>query len=479
MMARLLGIAADRRLWVFALVVGVVLGAAGLSYFSPRLGLVLVLVGLGGVLLLQHPRLGLLAVVLAALVIPVEFGTGSEVALNPATMIIPVLLVVWVADMVRRGDYRVAASRVNRPLLLFVLAGLLSVAIGYATWNPLVPRSDSFLIVMLAQWAVFAFSAGALWLTANLGQDRRRLRRLTFLYLTIAAVLATLRVTPHGTALLYRFATFAVDRSPFWTLLAAVAGGQLLFDRHLSLGWRVLLVAGLVSTLIYVFVLERATASNWVGVAAALGVLAWLRWPRLRWLAILVLAVLAIGGTLSSAVYDFAGGDDEWVESGGSRLALIGRVVEVTMRNPVTGLGPAAYRPYARMKPLPYRGAFWTDPLISAHNNYVDLFAHIGVLGLALFLWFAVEVVLLGLRLRRRYTGGFEAGYVNGMVAAWAGALVLMLFADWMLPFVYNIGFPGFQASVLVWLLLGGLVALEHMDAQGTPMATAGELSPR
>jgi len=28
---------------------------------------------------------------------------------------------------------------------------------------------------------------------------------------------------------------------------------------------------------------------------------------------------------------------------------------------------------------------------------------------------------------------------------------------------VYNIGFLGFQASVLVWLFLGGLVALEQI----------------
>ena len=52
---------------------------------------------------------------------------------------------------------------------------------------------------------------------------------------------------------------------------------------------------------------------------------------------------------------------------------------------------------------------------------------------------------------------------VGAVLAVGVGALVLMVFADWLLPFVYNIGFPGFQASVLVWLFLGGLVALEHM----------------
>jgi hypothetical protein len=99
----------------------------------------------------------------------------------------------------------------------------------------------------------------------------------------------------------------------------------------------------------------------------------------------------------------------------------------------------------------------------------VDLFSHAGLLGLSLFMWFAVEVLLLGFRLRPRFTNGFESGLINGMLAAWAGSLVLMLFADWILPFVYNIGFQGFQASVLVWLLLGGLVALENTDASEPP----------
>jgi len=54
---------------------------------------------------------------------------------------------------------------------------------------------------------------------------------------------------------------------------------------------------------------------------------------------------------------------------------------------------------------------------------------------------------------------------VNAMLASWIGGSDPgMAFADWILPHVYNIGFPGFQASVLVWLFLGGLVALEQMS---------------
>ncbi len=53
------------------------------------------------------------------------------------------------------------------------------------------------------------------------------------------------------------------------------------------------------------------------------------------------------------------------------------------------------------------------------------------------------------------------------MVAALAASLVIMLLADWILPFVYNIGFEGFQASILVWLFWGGLVAIPQWNQKG------------
>ncbi len=80
--------------------------------------------------------------------------------------------------------------------------------------------------------------------------------------------LAILRVLPGGVALTRRLATFAVDRAPFWMLLVAVAGGQLLFNKRLPIGWRLLLLITVISAFTYAFVIERATASNWVSVAA-------------------------------------------------------------------------------------------------------------------------------------------------------------------------------------------------------------------
>lgn len=426
----------------------------------------LIAAGIGGTLLLVRPVLGLPALVLAALVVPIEIGTGTDVKLNPASLLIPALAVLWLLDMVRRRELRFVPSPVNRPLLLFLAASLLSLLVGRATWDPMIAVRSNFLLVQLAQWAIFAFSALAFWLTANLIRDERTLWRLTAVFLLIGGGLAILRIVPGVGGLIGPRTTIAFIRAPFWVLLAALAGGQLLFNRALTRPWRALLLAALAASLVYAFVQEQEATSNWVGLAAVLGVLIWARFPRLRWPLVIAIVVLALLGVLFPSIYQFAGGDAEWTLSGGSRLTLIERVIEVTMRNPITGLGPAAYRPYANATPLQYLRAYWIEPRINSHNNYVDLFAHGGLLGLALFGWFAVEIAKLGLRLRRRHTTDFAAGYVNGMLAAGAGALVIMALADWILPFVYNIGFPGFQASVLVWLFLGGLVALENFSGQ-------------
>ncbi len=454
------------------MVTAVLLAAAYVGRHPSPSWLVLLAAGIGAALLLARPALALPALVLAALVAPLEISTGTDVVLNLATLLVPALLALWLLEMLRRRHISLAPSGVNLPLVLFLVSGLLSLLIGRATWDPLVPISGNFLLVQLAQWAIFALSAGAFWLAANLARDQTELRRLTAAFLIVGGGAAILRNLPGIGSVVGAFTTGAYVRAPFWVLLTALAAGQLLFNRALSWAWRLFLLAALAAALVYAFVQQQETASNWVGLLAALGVLAWLRFPRLRWVLVILIVALAVAGILFPSLYNFAGGDKEWNTSGASRLVLIERVIEVTMRNPITGLGPAAYRPYADMKPLPYGRAYWLEPQINSHNNYVDLFAHVGIVGLALFFWFAVEIARLGWRLRRRYTQGFAAGYVNAALAAGAGSLVIMAFADWILPFVYNIGYHGFQASVLVWLFLGGLVALENMkggegDAQG------------
>ena len=98
----------------------------------------------------------------------------------------------------------------------------------------------------------------------------------------------------------------------------------------------------------------------------------------------------------------------------------------------------------------------------------------LGIVGLGIFLWFMAELAWLGWRLRKVFKDGFAGGYVNGMLAAWAGIMVIMALADWFLPFVYNIGFSGFQASVLLWMFFGGLITLEQIARAETTRPAGG-----
>lgn len=74
-----------------------------------------------------------------------------------------------------------------------------------------------------------------------------------------------------------------------------------------------------------------------------------------------------------------------------------------------------------------------------------------------------IEVRCLGWRLRATFKDGFAGGYVNGILAAWVGTMIIMALADGLCSFVYNIGFAGFQASVLIWMMMGGLITLEQI----------------
>jgi O-antigen ligase len=131
---------------------------------------------------------------------------------------------------------------------------------------------------------------------------------------------------------------------------------------------------------------------------------------------------------------------------------------EIIKVNPVTGFGPANYYWYT---PL-YRIRGWAVQF-NSHNQYLDLVAEIGLLGLACFLWVALEIGWLGWRLRNRAPAGFAQAYVCGALAGLVGTLVAGGLADWVLPFVYNIGLNGFRASILAWMFLGGLVSIEQI----------------
>src|SRR5207249_7869594 len=129
--------------------------------------------------------------------------------------------------------------------------------------------------------------------------------------------------------------------------------------------------------------------------------------PRLALLATLVgslMGALKLQQILSDVVFV---GDNEYSLS--TRLEAWRIMGEIIKLNPVLGLGPANYHWYTPLFPiLGYAVQF------NSHNNYIDIVAQTGLLGLGCFLWFVWAIGRLGWQLRSRVLAGFPRAYVDG-----------------------------------------------------------------
>jgi O-antigen ligase len=446
-----------------------ILGLSALMGLRTSPYFLILLGGAGGmVLLLQRPALGLVVLAGLSFTLPLELGTGSEVALTPPVLLIPGVILAWLVDgMWKRQPLRLPTSRPTLPLLLFVGSGLLSLLAGTAYWDPAVPRPGNLLLVQVAQWAIFALSAVVFLLAGELGRGTRWLQYATWVFLILAGVVVLENYVPWLHQLVGWCDPSRAKSGVFWGWLGALAAGQLAFNRRLGSFAKVALSALLIATTYLVLFLWREWLSGWGPFVIAVLAVAWLRvWRHSRRVGVMaILAGVVLAVVLFPILFAHAGGERELEVSWGGRLALYRAVLDLTKPHPILGLGPAAYRHYGYTHSL-WMGAgkaFYRSVWLSSHNNYIDIYAQVGLVGLGLFLWFLAEVGLLGWRLTTCFQGDFKDGYVHGALGGLAGSLVAMMLVDWFLPYVYNVGFRGFRTSALAWMFLGGLVALEQV----------------
>jgi hypothetical protein len=98
-----------------------------------------------------------------------------------------------------------------------------------------------------------------------------------------------------------------------------------------------------------------------------------------------------------------------------------------------------------------------------SHNMFVDVFAQVGVVGLSFFLWSMGAVLWVIHKASTELTHGFMKAYLLGVFASFGAILIgSFLFADWLIPFVYNITITGFRQSVYVWILVGSAVGIYY-----------------
>jgi O-antigen ligase len=410
-------------------------------------------------MILPRPWIGLAILPVIAMAVPFEIQASTSVAVNAAVWMVPLLLGVWVLDMLRRRELRLVRSAANAPAFTFVLAASLSLALGNIYWDPFVPRPGNVLWVQLGQWSILVFSMLALWLGANLLADVGALKLVTYAYLVTGGGLAILHTLPVLGPVIAEVKPPGATTSVYWVWLSALACGQLLFNRRLPPAAKLFCVLVLAALWTFAIGPLRMWMSGLVPMAVALAMLVALRFRRRAIWVFLVIGLVA--AVLFPLAYQELGWRQELEVSGAGRLEHYQIVLQFAMRHPWFGLGMAAYRHYSWTVPVLIQETLYRGAQVSSHNNYIDIFAQMGVVGLAVLAWLALIIGRIGWRASRRFTEGFEGAFANAALAGLVGSLVSAAFGDWVLPFVYNIGLPGFRSSVMAWVFLGGLIALE------------------
>ena len=449
------------RLWSRTLVVLAVLGAGVFLASKASQNRLLLPVALGSAyLLLRWPRLALPGLVVSALLVPFAIATGTQSTVNAAVLLAGALIALSVSRMLALHGDGMAGSRTFLPLLAFCVAAILAFIAGSQPW--LVFAEDAPFQTQVAGLAIFLLSAGVYVAAGHQMRDPRWLRLTLWVFLGLGAVYIAGRLVPGAGGIIVRRFQQGADGSVFWVWLAALAASQAAFNRSLHPTWRLGLGALALATFYVGFSQDVTWTSGWLPALIGVLVALWVGSPRLGLVAtVLIVAFVAIDPQLA---YNLVMNENQYsVDTRLAAWAILGKIVETS---PVLGLGPANYYWYTPLFPI-----MGYDVRFNSHNNYVDIVAQTGLLGLVCFLSFAMAVFIVGVRLRTQVPAGFERAYVSGAVGGLVGMLAAGMLGDWFLPFVYNIGLEGFRASILGWLFLGGLVALEQADHDRTPPA--------
>ncbi|MFZ0544631.1 MAG: O-antigen ligase family protein [Candidatus Promineifilaceae bacterium] len=436
---------------IFGPVLVVLIAGAILSWPQPMYILAMMGAFVGALIFLRWPVLGILFLVASTTVIPWLINTGTKTYLNLTVLLVPALLGLWVFDYVaRRRSFHLYFSSSIFAAFGLAIAATISFLLGQLPWFSLAPAP---LTAQLGGLAIFMFSVGAFLLAVHHIEGQVWLERMVWLFLLLATFQMVANMMPN--ILPVKVIFHPLNSSLVLTWLMALAYSMAVFNRRLNVVWRIVLFFTVLLALYLTVFRLRSWASGWMPGMVSLFVITWAWKPRLG----MIMGI--VGGGFALLYFRDIIGEvilQDNIYSLDTRVAAWRILVEMIHVNPFLGLGPANY--------------YWYTPLYSilgynvqfnSHNQYVDLVAQVGLVGTAFFAWWAYAVARIGWRLRDVVSVGFEKAFVYAAIGGLAGTLFAGMLGDWVIPFVYNVGLNGFRGSVIAWLMLGGLVALERI----------------
>lgn len=410
------------------------------------------------ILAFRNMQFALSMMVLSSVAVNYSIDTGTESAIVLAVIWVILLTSVWVARMLL-FDRRIhlAESPMNLPWIAFLVALFASwiASVTITRWYVHIP--PNIMIVQAGQVALFGLSAAAFWLTANHALSDRMLKTWTLAIIAFGF----LAFAFEGIAKIKFYAEGMTGALLMWPVVLLVS--QLMFNSKLDSRLKLAGYAVLLIWIIWVVRWSFVFKGGWLPAVLGIVILVFLMNPRIG------IALGLFGGAYllwSNFGQSFFAGE----EASLYRPYIWLDVIRMGLRSPVLGLGPTVYMFH------------WADPTFDSltfqvsrtyawsrfdfsppsHNLFVDVFAQTGFVGMMFFVWLLAAIFLYGWKFHKRVQPGFHSAYVNGVYAGFlAIAISSAPFADWLIPFVYNIGIEGFTHSVYSWILLGSIVSLD------------------
>lgn len=431
----------------FGIIAIIVLTSTIVSYWGTQRLFVLLLALLGGaaflILLIRQIRIGFVLLLLASMFVPFS-GPGG---VNATIFIIALMLILWLLNMlVVEKQFNFIKSRIVLPTVLFILVSILAFGMGQIPWFQFANQAP--LDAQMGGFAVFALSLGFMLATAHLIQDTKWLEIIVWGFIGLSMPLVLIRAFDLQIGQFYRQGFTA--QSMLWTWLVALMISQLLFNNNLGRRFRWLLLIGLLLTFYVAMVKQNDWKSGWVPAALVVVIAVGLKYIKVVRFAIPLMMI----GAISLVRYLISTDQYSW----DTRVDAWRIVLDISKTSPILGLGFANYYWYV---PLFRIRGFYVQ--FSSHNQYVDIIAQTGVLGLLCCVWLFFEIGRLAWNLMAHLPEGFAKAYSYGTFVGLIGCILAGFLADWWLPFVYNIGLDGFRASILPWVFFGGLIAIEKI----------------
>ncbi len=455
----------DRYSLITAAVVGgvlLIIPAIIYMYVLGRLDPLLMIAGLLGVVIalrmLKVQERNAKGIVLllfsAALLSFVSLPTGRESRI-PISMVLALGLVgSWLFSMLfSKPPTRLKPSPINRPLLGFVAVSILAYFWSLVFRDPNLYIWSSFPFVQVASLTVNILLPLTLLFVANQVTEVKWLKYLTGLVIIFAAVTPLLYFIDNR---IFDFFFYRGTRGLFSMWAAVLTYGLALFHKDLK-PWQRGLLLMIVAVLVFrYFIVGRSWVSGWLPMGVALLILTWLR-SRKLFVALSFAGLIYLALNFNYYYQNIVVAEEEG-GSGTGRVELWLTNLNHVANHPLFGMGPAGY--------AIYNMTYHREDARSTHNNYFDILAQTGVIGMTIFLALMLRLAQVGwqsLR-RRKGRGDFEEVFAAATISGLAGVIIGMMLGDWVLPFAYNETIAGFDNAVLTWVLLGGMVALAGME---------------